>query len=507
MDRSQAEALAAALPQQPPATAFAQGMRLLTGGYPEVLLPPAQALAKRFRTDPRMAQMLGLAARAAGEAALAHHAFREAAALAPHDPLIAHSLARTALEAGRPASALFAAAQRLAPGDGAVVQGLAAALAAEHRAPEGIALLAGVLQGNPLWIDGHRSLAHLAGQYGGGPLAAIDGALAAQPRSAELHRLKIATLLEARRSSAVPEAIAAAQRALGPQGWLDLFAAHAASERGDLATAGRLFAAMPAPRNAEDAGLFARHFIKAARPEAAMAQIEPWLGRPGDETLWGYAALAWRMAGDPRHDWLEGDGSLVGVYDLGDKIAALPGLASELRALHTARAAPLDQSVRGGTQTDGNLLLRDAPALAALRRLLLETVATHAAGLGPARPGHPTFIARRTPLRIAGSWSVRLTGAGFHADHVHPQGWFSSALYLALPETLGPGGEGADRHAGWLSLGECRELAPALPPIALIEPRPGRLVLFPSTMWHGTRPFPAGERLTVAFDIARPKQD
>ncbi|HYD23379.1 MAG TPA: putative 2OG-Fe(II) oxygenase [Croceibacterium sp.] len=37
-----------------------------------------------------------------------------------------------------------------------------------------------------------------------------------------------------------------------------------------------------------------------------------------------------------------------------------------------------------------------------------------------------------------------------------------------------------------------------------IEPRPGRLVLFPSAMWHGTRPFPAGERLTVAFDVARP---
>ena len=51
-------------------------------------------------------------------------------------------------------------------------------------------------------------------------------------------------------------------------------------------------------------------------------------------------------------------------------------------------------------------------------------------------------------------------------------------------------------------------LAPALdlPPIRLIEPRPGRLVLFPSTMWHGTRPFAQGERLTVAFDVARPPQ-
>lgn len=28
-----------------------------------------------------------------------------------------------------------------------------------------------------------------------------------------------------------------------------------------------------------------------------------------------------------------------------------------------------------------------------------------------------------------------------------------------------------------------------------------RLVLFPSYMFHGTRPFGKGERLTVAFDV------
>jgi len=41
-------------------------------------------------------------------------------------------------------------------------------------------------------------------------------------------------------------------------------------------------------------------------------------------------------------------------------------------------------------------------------------------------------------------------------------------------------------------------------PTRHIEPRPGRLVLFPSTMWHGTVPFTQGERLTVAFDVQEP---
>jgi hypothetical protein len=73
-------------------------------------------------------------------------------------------------------------------------------------------------------------------------------------------------------------------------------------------------------------------------------------------------------------------------------------------------------------------------------------------------------------------------------------------LYIALPDEA----QWSDGHAGWLSLGESTDLGINLPPIRLVEPKQGRLVLFPSTMWHGTRPFDAGERLTVAFDVKRP---
>ena len=115
------------------------------------------------------------------------------------------------------------------------------------------------------------------------------------------------------------------------------------------------------------------------------------------------------------------------------------------------------------------------------------------------RPAIPPCSARRAPIRFAGSWSVRLTGEGFHVNHVHPAGWISSAFYVALPEAA-MGGDGPCRLA--LDRRGAAELGLDLPPIRLIEPKPGRLVLFPSTMWHGTRPFATGERLTVAFDVA-----
>jgi len=40
-----------------------------------------------------------------------------------------------------------------------------------------------------------------------------------------------------------------------------------------------------------------------------------------------------------------------------------------------------------------------------------------------------------------------------------------------------------------------------LEPLCRIEPMPGRLALFPSFMFHGTKPFSEGERLTAAFDV------
>jgi hypothetical protein len=41
-----------------------------------------------------------------------------------------------------------------------------------------------------------------------------------------------------------------------------------------------------------------------------------------------------------------------------------------------------------------------------------------------------------------------------------------------------------------------------LPADYVLKPEPGLLVLFPSWLWHGTRPFHGnGTRLTIAFDL------
>ena len=505
IDLAWAETVAATLPALSPDRAFARGLELINADFPEILLPVAIALGRSHRGDQRMAQLLGLAARAVGDGPLAYRSFRRAARLAPADPLIAHSHAHTALEAGHPATELFVAARRLSPQDGTVVTGFAAALVAAGRASEADRMLTDILRANPQWMDGHRALAQIRGQFGGDVVGSVAEALAAAPRDPGLHALGIDLLFQARQHDAAARACAVAETELGDQPWIARMAGHAASELSDHAAADIALARSGPPDTVTDASLLVRHALRCERAEEAAALLDAWLPHDHGHSLVPYASLAWRLVGDPRAEWLEGDPSLVGVYDLRRDIGGdLAGLARRLRVLHNAISPPIDQSVRGGTQTDGNLLLRDDPVLQRLRTLLLETVATHVARMAPVRDGHPTLVAHRGPRRIAGAWSVRLKDAGFHADHVHTQGWLSSALYVALPDCLGgPAGD----HAGWLSLGGSREVAPGVPPYRLVEPKPGRLVLFPSTMWHGTRPFPNGERMTIAFDIARPRQN
>jgi hypothetical protein len=224
--------------------------------------------------------------------------------------------------------------------------------------------------------------------------------------------------------------------------------------------------------------------------------------RPDGNMIAPYLSIAWRMTGDPRWAWLEGDERLIGIYDLGDQLGDLAPFAERLRTLHITTHQPLEQSVRGGTQTDGELFSRIEPEIRTLRRVIVEAVERHVAQLPPPDPRHPVLRHNKQALvRFSGSWSVRLAGSGYHSKHIHPEGWYSSAFYVVLPE-----GTGGPNHDGWLALGGSEaSLGIDLPPARLIEPKPGRLVLFPSTMWHGTVPFQSGERLTVAFDVATPQ--
>lgn len=467
-------------------------------------LPVVEAATRRFPTNARLWQWTGLLCRALDDRAAAIPAFETAARLAPDDARIAHGYARVLLEAGRPSLAAFERARGLAPSDADVLLGLYAAVSALGQSDRAIRELDGLLARNDAWIAGHRDLLHLRWMMGdrAGSVASIERSLAANPRHEELWLLLISTLVQGDRFDETLAAIDRARRALGKLPFLVAYEAVALSETGSVAAADACFAQLAGLSDIQVAVRLVRHQLRNNRIDEAAQLVDRWIDAPDATPIWPYASVAWRLSGDARHDWLEGQRGLVSVVDLVDELPSIPPLADLLRSLHLARSQHLDQSVRGGTQTNGPLLSRTEPEIRALRRALVAAAQSHIGQLPPVDPRHPTLSARRDRIpRFSGSWSVRLQGQGFHANHVHPAGWLSSALYIGLPESM----DASDAHAGWLVLGEPQaELGLTLPATRLVEPRIGRLVLFPSTMWHGTRPFRNGERLTVAFDVQRP---
>ncbi len=480
------------------------GLAALTGGTELATLPLLDAARAFHPRDARLWQVTGLLYRSIEDLAPAVAALEKAAVLAPADALIAHGHARAALEAGIPAVYLFERAHRLAPQDGAVLLGLAAAHSAQGQDEAALALIQNQLREHPAWIPGHALVARLHCVRGESERLAdsFEVALKVASTEADLWRELIMTLIHADRFDDALDAIARARRASGSHLAFDANEAVCIDELGDMAAADRLFAALAHVEDFNFDIRRVRHALRAGRPEEVAAIAEPASAGPSGNMIAPYLALAWRMLVDPRWQWLEGDERLVGVYDLGDELDSLAPFAERLRALHLTTHQPLEQSVRGGTQTDGELFSRIEPEIRALRRVVVGAVERHIAQLPPQDVRHPLLAYNRPGLvRFAGSWSVRLSGQGYHSNHIHPQGWLSSALYIALPEAA----PGASPHAGWLELGgPQKQLGLELPPTRLVEPKPGRLVLFPSTMWHGTIPFAAGERLTVAFDVARP---
>lgn len=425
-------------------------------------------------------------------------ALEAAQRLAPDNGGVVHALAHVSLEAGRPSARLFEQATLLAPAKGEIRLGLASARLAEGEGPRGLAELEAMLAANPGWMEGHRQFAQLSVMVGqeGRLLASIEAALQRFPQSDGLRALAIELLLSGERHA---EVLAAADRAIavhGPVRTFLLSRAAALDELGRGEEAAAAFAALGAATDQGHAVWRLRHLLRRGEAAQAVSEMEPLLAGEGAEAIWPYAALAWRLAGDPRSAWLEAEG-LVRVIDLDPAEIGLDALVPMLRGLHARSGRFLDQSVRGGTQTDGVLLARCEPEITRIREVLRGEIAKFEDSLPPVDAAHPTLARKRGRRpRFAGSWSVRLAGAGFHAPHHHPQGWISSALYLAVPQGLPPG-------EGWLDLGGAPAGLGDLAPRVSVEPKPARLVLFPSWMWHGTRPFAAGERMTLAFDVAR----
>lgn len=484
--------------------AFDAASEALSSGKPEKGLSLLAPFIKSGTHNHGLWHIHGLLLRAMDHRKEAIASLQRAAGLAPPSPKIAHALARTLFEAGLPSVDAYGRALRLAPTDIEVLSGLTSAFVAAGDVNSAINGLDRIVSRSPHWIGGHVLLAKLRWAQGERERFArsFDAATDAMPQLMELWREWIVALTHAEQWDEVLGVVRKGRAALGER---SLFAVNEAiveaESANDVERAESLFAAYTEVEDAPLQVRRVRHYLRWGRPQDADRIISKWIQRPEAFMFWPYASVAWRMLGDPRWEWLEANDTFVGIYDIADRLPPLDILADTLRRLHTLSGQPLEQSLRGGTQTDGDIFTHIDPVLVKLRETIRKTVSEHVARLPPRDESHPLLGPPRQPIRFSGAWSVRLHSGGFHANHVHPMGWISSALYIVLPADLGA------NEAGFLTLGDpnASTLKVDVQPFRTIEPKPGRLALFPSYTFHGTRPFGEGERMTVAFDVAVPQ--
>jgi tetratricopeptide (TPR) repeat protein len=467
----------------------------------------AEARAELARIDPPSADALVALAsieRDEGDLNAARVALDAALAIDAGHALARVSRARIAADACEPDAGIRHRALLIDhPNDHALLIGYVAAAETAEARSDAMRRIDAALAGDPGWHEGHAALAQARWEAGerDGFAASYEPAITARPRDKALWQGYVATLGRVDDFAAAAAICRRAEAATGDP----TFAASAVAylgAAGRIDEAEAILARLPA--GILPAAALAKHRLLCRDPAGAEPLLAATVAAaPGDIEAWALRGIAWELLGDDRAEWLHGQPGLVAVAPLplaADRIAAI---VDQLRAAHVRSTLRAGQSVRGGTQTHGDLFSRTEPEIALLRAALAEAVERYRRASPPADPRHPLLRHRDAPFALAGGWSIRLTAGGFHVRHMHPRGILSAASYWVLPPA-----DAADRHAGWLEIGGAPDyLGLDLAPRHLIEPRVGTLALFPSTLHHGTRPFPAGERISVAFDVAPGPRD
>jgi tetratricopeptide (TPR) repeat protein len=413
-------------------------------------------------------------------------------------------------ERGQEALAHYENARKLGVSAGLVDMGEAFALSDMDDVPAALSKFNSVIAQEPDNIDARVALAKLQWKSGltQSPLETLVTALETQLDNLPLWFATLKLAGEARLYGEMLPLLDRAEKVMGQTADLSEARAVALSETGNLEAAQTLFEHLKkaAPFSAGQHALYARHLLKCGDPQDAATACELALRQQPDLLIaQSYLGTAWRLLGDVRETWLHAYDAHVTPVML-QTPAGFSGMAEFMAALqyrlthlHKAKREPLEQSLRGGTQTSGQILNRHEPEIVALRQSMEHAIAKTIAAL-PVDSIHP-FLKHRPAdparFRFNGSWSVQLSAQGFHVNHMHSHGWISSACYIALPETVDDGTQ------GWIQFGSPPvELGLDLPARRLIKPEPGLLVLFPSSMWHGTLPFSGQhKRLSVAFDV------
>ena len=162
---------------------------------------------------------------------------------------------------------------------------------------------------------------------------------------------------------------------------------------------------------------------------------------------------------------------------------------------------PAGKSTLSGYQTrhDINILSLGSKKISQLRLIILKELEAYKDEF----KDKDCSLIERWPLESSlFGWHVVLKKQGYQKPHIHSSGWISGVIYLQTVRS-GDGNEGAIEF----SLNGPNYHHPDAP-TSVFLPKPGDIVLFPSSLHHRTIPFTVeSDRIVVAFDLMPTKRD
>lgn len=489
---------------------LSEAARLAQSADPGAARPLVERLLAERPCDPNVLTVAGLVAERIGDNAGALAAFAKALAGDPDNPARLGNHAIALKRAGRFDEAVAALMRSLAirPGSPTTLSNLGSCLIAAERPAEAEAPLREAIRAKPDHFEAWNNLGVALARTGRSAEAceAYDRALALRPDYAEA-ALNRADALTAIGRSTDAEAVCRAVLNAQPAN------ARAANMLAGLRDAtGATEEAIRIYRNAlERGGLnhpvginLTMALLRAGQPTEALDLADRMIADlPSVTTPLALKSAALERLG--RSDELAalmGIDRFVRVVEI-EEVPAFGSVAvfndaleAELRAHPSLTYEPEGLVTRKGRQSS-DLAAAPTPALAALGAIATQAATTYIDDL---KGSDHAFLRARPPRWSLTLWGTILSPGGAVEPHIHAPNWLSGVYYPALPDEVEQGADGA------FAIGLLPEtLGGGGTPYAF-TPRAGRLILFPSFLWHCTLPFAGKEdRTSFAFDCVPDK--
>ena len=184
-------------------------------------------------------------------------------------------------------------------------------------------------------------------------------------------------------------------------------------------------------------------------------------------------------------------------YNLDNNNRIIENLINFIEKIPNKVWEPKNKSTRKGYQTKTDLFsnYKNEEIIQTIAQIIKLNLKKY---LMKYKDSNDHFISKFPKSVSLKGWSVTLEKSGYQTSHNHPNGWISGVFYLKIPSKLlkNEGKIEFSLHGYDMPIIN-REISKKL-----IEPKEGKIILFPSTLYHKTIPFSSDDkRISLAFDV------